>query len=53
MIRHSDAVNIASLFYLVPPCTALVAWLAFGESFSYMAILGMVPAVWGVYLARK
>lgn len=53
LIRHSDAVNIASLFYLVPPCTALVAWLLFGEAFSGLALAGMALAVWGVYLARK
>ena len=53
LIRHSNAVNIASLFYLVPPCTALFAWFLFGDSFSNIAILGMALAVWGVYLARK
>jgi len=53
LIRHSDAVNIASLFYLVPPSTALLAWLLFGESFSGLAMAGMGLAVWGVYLARK
>lgn len=53
LIRHSNAVNIASLFYLVPPCTALVAWLLFGETFTLLALLGMVLAVVGVYLARR
>ena len=53
LIRHSDAVNVASLFYLVPPCTALVAWLLFGEAFTGLALAGMAMAVWGVYLARK
>lgn len=53
LIRHSDAVNIASLFYLVPPCTALVAWLLFGEAFTGFAMIGMALTVWGVYLARK
>jgi drug/metabolite transporter (DMT)-like permease len=53
LIRHSDAVNVASLFYLVPPCTALVAWLLFGDTFSGLALCGMAIAVWGVYLARK
>lgn len=53
LIRHSDAVNIASLFYLVPPCTALVAWLLFGEAFTGLALAGMALTVWGVYLARK
>jgi drug/metabolite transporter (DMT)-like permease len=53
LIRNSDAVNIASLFYLVPPCTALVAWQLFGEAFTGMALVGMALTVWGVYLARK
>lgn len=53
LIRHSNAVNIASLFYLVPPCTALFAWLLFGETFTGLALVGMLLTVWGVYLARK
>lgn len=53
LIRHSSAVNVASLFYLVPPCTALFAWLLFGDTFSGLALFGMALAVWGVYLARK
>ena len=53
LIRHSDAVNVASLFYMVPPCTAWFAWVLFGDSFSGVALVGMALAVWGVYLARK
>lgn len=53
LIRHSDAVNVASLFYLVPPSTALFAWLLFGDTFNALALVGMAVAVWGVYLARK
>ncbi len=53
LIRQSSAVNVASLFYLVPPCTALVAWALFGESFSYLALWGMAMVVGGVYLERQ
>ncbi|OYU46508.1 MAG: EamA family transporter [Burkholderiales bacterium PBB4] len=53
LIRYSNAVNVASLFYLVPPCTAVVAWLLFGETFSALALAGMGVTVAGVYLARK
>ena len=53
LIRHSNAVNMASLFYLVPPCTALVAWLLFGEAFGGWGLFGMGLTVWGVYLARR
>jgi len=52
LIRHNNSVNVASLFYLVPPCTAVVAWLLFGESCSGSALIGMALAVWGVYWAR-
>ena len=52
LIRHRSAVNVASLFYLVPPSTALFAWLLFGDTFTGVALLGMGIAVWGVYLAR-
>jgi drug/metabolite transporter (DMT)-like permease len=53
LIRRGTAVNLASLFYLVPPCTALIAWLLFDERLAGMALVGMALAVWGVYLARK
>jgi drug/metabolite transporter (DMT)-like permease len=53
LIRHSNAVNVASLFYLVPPCTALFAWLLFDNTLSGLALVGMGLTVWGVYLARK
>ena len=53
LIRTSNAVNVASLFYLVPPCTALFAWLLFGNTFTGTALLGLGLAVWGVYLARQ
>ena len=53
LIRRGTAVNLASLFYLVPPCTSLIAWLLFDERLAGMALVGMALAVWGVYLARK
>ena len=53
LIRHGSAVNVASLFYLTPPTTALLAWLIFGETLSGLALAGMALAVWGVYLSRR
>lgn len=53
LIRHGSAVNVASLFYLTPPTTALLAWLLFGESLTGTALAGMAIAVWGVYLSRR
>lgn len=53
LIRSGSAVNVASLFYLTPPTTALLAWIMFGETLGGIALLGMVIAVTGVWLARK
>jgi drug/metabolite transporter (DMT)-like permease len=53
LIRHGSAVNVASLFYLTPPTTALLAWLFFGESLTGAALIGMALAVLGVYLSRR
>ena len=52
LIRSGSAVNVASLFYLTPPSTAVIAWLVFGETLGGLALGGMVLAVGGVYLAR-
>lgn len=53
LIRTGNATHVASLFYMVPPCTALIAWLAFGETLSATAVAGMAVVIWGVYLARS
>ncbi len=53
LIRSGSAVNVASLFYLTPPTTALIAWAAFGETLSPVALAGMILAVSGVYLVAK
>ena len=53
LIRNGSAVNVASLFYLTPPTTALIAWAAFGETLTGLALIGMGLTVFGVWLARK
>lgn len=52
LIRSGGAVNVASLFYLTPPTTAVMAWLLFGERLAPLALAGMAVAVAGVWLAR-
>lgn len=53
LIRSGSAVNVASLFYLTPPATALIAWALFGETLTGLALWGMAVTVLGVWLARK
>lgn len=51
MIREGEAARVASYFYLVPPITALEAWLLFDESLGAVSLVGMAVVVVGVYLA--
>ncbi len=53
LIRSGSAVNVASLFYLTPPTTALIAFAVFGEKFTLTAAFGMLLAVSGVYLVAR
>ena len=51
LLRRGAASQVASLFFLVPPTTALIAWPLFGERLGPWALLGMALAVAGVALA--
>lgn len=53
LIQHGAATKVTSLLYLVPPCTALMAWLLFGETFTAPMIAGMALAVVGVALVVR
>ncbi|MEJ2716161.1 MAG: DMT family transporter [Deltaproteobacteria bacterium] len=53
LIRRGKASEVASLFYLVPPCTALIAYFVFGETLGPIALLGMAIAVVGVALVNR
>lgn len=51
LIRRGAASEVASLFFLVPPCTALIAWPLFSETLGRLALAGMAVTAIGVALA--
>ena len=53
LIRKSAATQVASLLYLTPPTTAVMAWVMFGEAFSIIGMAGMMLAVIGVALVVR
>ena len=53
LIRRSAATGFASLFYLVPPCTALMAFFAFGERLTATSMVGMELTVVGVAMVVR
>jgi len=53
LLRHGAAADVARLFYLVPPVTALMAFALFGERLDALALAGMALIAVGVALARR
>jgi drug/metabolite transporter (DMT)-like permease len=53
LIRRGAAAKVASLFYLTPAVTAVLAWLLFGETLAWPAIAGMAVATLGVALVSR
>jgi drug/metabolite transporter (DMT)-like permease len=53
LIRQGRATQVSSLFYLVPPTTALIAWPLFGETYSAAAAAGMGLAMLAVWLVMR
>ena len=48
MIQRGAATSVASLFYLVPPTTAAIAWALFGEPITVLTVAGTALAALGV-----
>jgi len=48
LIQKGAAASVTSLMYLVPPCTALVAWLLFDEPITAFTLVGIALTAWGV-----
>lgn len=52
LLRHGAAARVSSLFFLMPPSTALIAWFLFDERFDQVTLVGMALTVIGVALAN-
>ena len=48
LIQKGAAASVTSLMYLVPPCTAMLAWLLFDEPITAATLAGVVLTAWGV-----
>jgi drug/metabolite transporter (DMT)-like permease len=53
LVRAGGAGAASSVFFLMPPVTAVLAWLAFGDTLSVREIVGLVIAVVGVAVATR
>jgi drug/metabolite transporter (DMT)-like permease len=53
LIQRGAATTVTSLLYLVPPTTALMAWVLFGEAITFVTIFGIVLTAIGVSLVVR
>lgn len=53
LIERGAASQVFAYFYLVPPTTAVLAWVWFGERMSIWSMAGFVVAAAGVALATR
>ncbi|GAB5467083.1 MAG: DMT family transporter [Rhodospirillales bacterium] len=53
LVRQGAASRVSSLFFLVPPCTAVMAWGLFGEQLGWVELVGMAVAGLGVALVNR
>ena len=53
LIQRGAATQVTSLLYLVPPCTAAMAWALFGEAFTPLMMMGMALTAIGVALVVR
>jgi drug/metabolite transporter (DMT)-like permease len=53
LLRRGAANQVAQLFFLIPPVTAVISWLFLGETFTALKLAGFAIAVAGVWLGTR
>ena len=53
LIKNNSASKTVSIFFLIPPTTAVMAWLFLNESFNSLDLIGFFIASLGVYIATR
>jgi drug/metabolite transporter (DMT)-like permease len=53
LIKNNSASKTVSIFFLIPPTTAVMAWLFLNEVLTNLDLVGFVVATLGVYIATR
>ena len=53
LIKNNSASKTVSVFFLIPPTTAIIAWLFLNEALSNLDIIGFAVATFGVYIVTR
>jgi drug/metabolite transporter (DMT)-like permease len=53
LIKNNSASKTVSIFFLIPPTTAIMAWLFLNEKLNNLDLIGFAVATFGVYIATR
>tara|TARA_Y100000590_G_scaffold3812_1_gene5056 strand:- start:944 stop:1801 length:858 start_codon:yes stop_codon:yes gene_type:complete len=53
LIKKNSASKTVSVFFLIPPTSAIMAWIFLGEDLNLIDIFGFIIATLGVYIATR
>jgi drug/metabolite transporter (DMT)-like permease len=53
LIKNNSASKTVSIFFLIPPTTAIMAWLFLNETLNNLDLIGFAIATLGVYIATR
>jgi drug/metabolite transporter (DMT)-like permease len=53
LIKNNSASKTVSIFFLIPPTSAIIAWIFLNETLDSLDIIGFVIATVGVYIATR
>ena len=53
LIKNNSASKTVSIFFLIPPTTAVMAWLFLNEVLTNLDLIGFAVATLGVYIATR
>ena len=53
LIKNNTASKTVSIFFLIPPTTAIMAWLSLNEVLTNLDLIGFTIATLGVYIATR
>ena len=53
LIKNNSASKTVSIFFLIPPTTAIMAWLFLNEKLNNIDLIGFAVATLGVYIATR
>lgn len=53
MLKYNDAGKTSTLFFLIPPVSAIMAYLILQENFTYLDIFGLFLSSIGVFIVTK